>query len=54
MPIVVHAVTEKQFQAWVQQAQKKFAEATPDTAPAQSHPTRIAAASLVNTVSVER
>lgn len=54
MPIVVHAVSDKEFQAWLVQAQTKFAAATPDASPAQDHTTRIAAASQVNTAPVER
>jgi len=54
MPIVVHAVPEKEFEAWMVKAQTKFAAGTPDTAPAQDTATRVAAASQVTTVSAER
>lgn len=54
MPIVVHAVPEKEFEAWMQKAQTKFAEASPDAAPAKTQPTQVAAARQVNTASVER
>jgi cytochrome c oxidase subunit 2 len=43
MPIVVRAVPEQEFQAWVAQAKTKFASASPDAA----EPTKVAA----NTVS---
>ena len=44
MPIVVHAVPEKEFQAWLVQAKTKFASNdSPDKQPAQDQPTRLAA-----------
>ena len=54
MPIVVRAVPEKEFEAWLVMAKTKFAAAAPQTAPAQQEPTRVAAAGQVNAASAER
>lgn len=52
MPIVVHAVSKKDFEAWLSMAKKRWSEA--DAAPSGEHATRIAEASQVNAAPLER
>jgi cytochrome c oxidase subunit 2 len=46
MPIVVHAVPEKEFEAWLDQAKTKFSQAAPEPPPAQATPPADLQASL--------